>query len=164
MEPLDTKAANKAALGAPGTIRIGGNVYLASQPTKSDFGTLNKFLLDFHKKKSAKLLAEISKEVANLPADIKAAVMKEVAATAVGNSTPDANALGGLLLENEAIAFWTWHLCRKNHPELTLAEVTAAVNDPSNPAFAGEMMADMLEATSMKDVVPNLDGGNGSSS
>jgi hypothetical protein len=169
MDVLDTKTANQLSIGSPGVIRIGGQTYLASQPTKADFGTLNKFLIDLWKRRNKSPITEVAKELAEMPDDLRALVINggildAAAKLKTGNATPDTGALSQLLLEPEAAGFWAWHLCRKNHPDLQLAVVQAAADDKANPDAANELLADLLTATSMKQTDPNANGGSGSSS
>lgn len=165
MEPMDTTVANNAATGGPGTIRIGKRLCLASQPTRADFVTLRKFLSQTWQKRNTKPLTAVATELRDMPQELRELVQAGAVSRAVdrstGNAAPEVGDLSELITDPEVAAFWAWHLCRKTDPSLTLAECEAATKEPGT---VDELLADLLLATSMKDVAPKPHGGNGSSS
>jgi hypothetical protein len=163
MEPMETTAANQAATGAPGAIRIGGNLYLAAQPTKADFVALQSVLAKVWKERNAKPLTAVAQELRDMPEELRALVQGAAVARAVdrgtGNAAAESGDLANLLTDPECAAWWAFHLCRKANPDLTLAEVKAACADPGQ---VNDLLADLLTATSMRAADPNSTGATGS--
>lgn len=149
MDTVETKTANRLATGAPGSVVIGDRTYLVAQPTKADFVTLGKELRRIKQSGDAKVIAEVAKEVKDLPPAIQKMAID--AAVKMSKSDPDPNDLQSVLFEPEAVAFWAWLLIRKGDPTVSLASLKAAIG----PDNVDEICARLIEANGLKEASPN---------
>ena len=151
METMEPKAANQAATGAPGTIVLGEEIYLVSQPTKADFVTLRKRLAASFKATKTTPLASIAPELAGLSPDLQKLAIEAAVKLKDGQREPTAIALEELLMEPAGVAFWAWLSIRKNHPEVQLATLQAAITLEN----VDTVIAELVDAGGLRDADPN---------
>lgn len=151
MDPIETITANQLATGAPGTIKIGDQTYLVSQPSRADYMTLRKHLAGVLKRTKIAPLAAIAPELAGLPPEFqKMAIEAAVKIKESGREATNDN-ITELLMEPAGVAFWAWLLIRKNEPAVSLAEFEKAITVENVDAIA----ADLLAANGLSEAVPN---------
>jgi hypothetical protein len=154
MEAIETKTANQLATGAPGSIELGGETYLVSQPTKGDFVTLNKELEKIWKAKNegrkSSVIADIAQDLKLLPPEFQKMAM-DSAMEAVKDRSPTKHELSSILFEREGVAFWAWLLIRKTQPSIKLATIRAGITDDNLDQICGQL----LEANGLKEASPN---------
>lgn len=157
-EPLDVQVANRLATAAPGSVTLAGETYLVGQPTKAEFITLRKELIRLWKASNSTPLTSIAPELQGLPPELQKIAVEAAVKLKAGNQEPDAAALQSMLFEPEAAAFWAWLLIRKNHPDVKLAAIKAAITRDT----VDDVLASLLDANGLRDADPNSPGGSGS--
>lgn len=162
MGPIDTKTANQLATGSPGSIQIGEQTYLLSQPLKGDFVTWRKHVTALWKKRNAKPITAVADQLKDLPPELQQMAVAEAVKLGAGNLEPDTQALLGMLTDPDAVAFFAWLLIRKNHPDVTLDALKELIG--KHPEAIDTITADVLTAASLKAADPNSVGRTGSSS
>lgn len=147
--PLEPKTANQLATGAPGTIVLGGETYLVSQPTKQDFVTLRKHLAAMFRAKAESTYASMKADLVDMPPDIRAIAIAEIVKS--NKREPTDSELEDLLLEKDGVAFWAWVLIRKTQPAVKLKTIRDAIDDGN----VDGMIAELLDAGGLKAASPN---------
>lgn len=151
MDPIDTKTANRLATGAPGSLTLAGRVYLVTQPTRADFVTLRKHLLATWKPQQTSPLAAIAPELAALPLELQKVAVAEAVKLKDARKEPTAAEAEELLLSPPGVAFWAWLLVRKLQPEVTLAELQAAITLEN----VDQVIAELMTANGLEEANPN---------
>lgn len=163
---MDVQKMNEEAVGAPGTIEIGGKTYLASQLSKPDFITLNKHLRAIHKKRTLSPLQALAAKISELPPAMQERAIKH-AMDAEGRSggraaEPETADIAPIIYEPEGAAACAWLSIRKLQPHVTLEELAQHITpDTVDDVLATLMTATGLEAMKGKDG-KNLNGATGS--
>jgi hypothetical protein len=155
---IEQAVANDLASGAPGTLELEGKTYLVAQPTKSDWIALKKHLAKIREKEQKSYLARIVEEVKGLDPEVQKVAIQAAVQVRKDDKEISSDALSSMILEPEGMRFWVWKLARKHHPELTLECVSKLITEEN----VNDVAAEMLGATSMRDVDPNSSGGTGS--
>lgn len=147
MDKVEQKTANQLATGAPGTISLGGEVYLVGQPTPADFVTLRKRLRELWKAEHQNTLAAVTQELAGIPKEYHGVILAE-AVKAKPSTEPSNEALLALLMQEAGCRFWTWLLLRKHAPALTQTQVAELVTAGN----VDQVLADLFEAGGMAQI------------
>ncbi len=143
---------NEAVTGAPGTIDLGGQTYLVAQPTDEDFATLRSHL----KAKLDSPLKAIADDLKYLaPADRAEAIKAAVALKTGGGAELTPQYVQEQLMQPPGAAFLAWLLVRRNHPDVKLDDVKAAVTGDNVLA----VLADLKRASGMEAAAGGKVGG-----
>lgn len=137
--------ANELVTGGPGTLQIGGEVYLISQPTEADIRTLKHYL----RKRATTPLQAVRDELPNMDPVTRAETLRIAVEmqSRPRDLTPDT--IVDLLLDPDNTTFLVWLLVRENHPDATQATIRASI-DESNAVL---VLADLYEASGLAAVI-----------
>jgi hypothetical protein len=148
---VDLNTANDLVTGAPGTITLGGRLFLVGQPTTQDFVALRRHLHSLAVKKAKPPLAAIAEELSKLPAHLQSEAIKAAVAQQASGPQVTNEAITEQLYTPEGCAFWTWLLIYKNHKDVRFEEVKAWVSEEN----VNEVLASLLKASSLEAIAPN---------
>src|SRR5438105_5032681 len=101
---------NELAAGAPGTVEIGGRVYLVSQPTDAMFLTVKGYV----KQRVKTPLQAVAEDLKNLPPSLQVEALRAAAVVQAGGSALTAEAMQDVLLTPDGAAFLAWVHIRPN--------------------------------------------------
>lgn len=136
-------ATNRRALGAPGTIQVGGRLLLVSPLTPAEELSVEYEFRRQLLEEAKTPLQQIAADLALLtPEHAQVAITAAVAQQAGSKdckAEPTPEAVRYRLFHPAGCSFRLWMLARRNHPGLTLAEV-----------------ADLVAAGSVQDILADL--------
>ena len=125
-----SQAIQTQAAAAQGNITLGDCVYLVSQPTPQDMQTIARFLRDM----VTNPIKMMGADIACLPPEIRkdfidAALRMQMKKQLPTSEAEWQQATTAALLTPEGVAFLSWVLIRKEHPQTTHAQIKQHVND-----------------------------------
>ena len=165
MDKIPQPEANVLAAAPPGSVTVGGVLYLLRQPTlqlQTAIATFarNEFLKDRETKRAAAFreFAEQAALVGGLPQDIRAELLGELkAGLAKLTKEPEAQDLTSAMFWPRPAAFMVWILAKDATPGLTFETILADVNEVNAYSLASEC----LTALGLAKVDPNEVGAIG---
>ncbi len=142
-KPQTEQKSDEALISAPAPIVLGGTTYLVAKPTEKDV-----FSVFFNARKQAARLynpfREVTDALEGLPVSEqqRTELLLQAHRVKVSGEVPS-EALTAYLTGPKGCAFYAWILIRKNHPEVTLETIQAAITDDNCVA----VFADLDEAS-----------------
>lgn len=150
---MDQDMQNEVATGAPGTLPLGGKVWIVSQPSAQHFSMLRQWA----RKRLKKPLASVAREVEGLPIELQQAAIEAAVKLNESGSELTADRIQDELTTVEGCGWWLWVLTREHHPDATPATFRALMDEDT----VHGVLADLRKATRLEDVDPNANGGSG---
>lgn len=144
MDEITQGEKNERVAGAPGPIQIGGVTYLATPPSDVEFGALHKYL----REKLADPIQSVAKSIAGLPMYLqKIAINAAVEIQTGGGAKLTDEFVGQQVTQPDGCAYLAWLLIRKQHPDVTLETIRAAIPDNET---AMRVLGDLYDAAGLR--------------
>jgi hypothetical protein len=122
-----------------GTIKLGDTTYLVSKPTEKDI-----FCIYSYAKKQAKKLYNPIKKVLDtingleVSKDIIEKLILQAGRVSQSEEVPD-EAITDFLISPAGASFYTFILCRKNHPEIKLEDIEKLITEANSVTIFAEL-------------------------
>jgi hypothetical protein len=152
---VDPKTADELAAGAPGTVTLGGKLWLISPPSDEVMLTLRQWVAQ----RMETPVEAIAKKVRNLPPELQEAAIREAVRSEAAGSDVTAERINRELATVEGASFWFWLLAREHQPDVDLEKDVRPLVTEAN-VFG--VLIDLHRASSLARVAKNLPSGGGS--
>jgi hypothetical protein len=138
-DDVDQGEKNERVSGARNTVVIGGTTYLVKPPADQDFADLHLYI----RKRLASPIAMIAEDVKGLPPHLQKMAIEAAVAVATGGGAKLTEAFVDEQMRTpDVCSYLAWLLVSKNHPDVKLETLRAAI--PTD-AEALRVLKDMAE-------------------
>ena len=123
-------AANRAVLGTPGVVRVGGREFVVPQPTAGDEARVYEAMRDVAAKACVSPLSYVNANAEGMaPGVLAEALRVAVAMGSGGGVEPTREAVQRAYSSLDGVRFQLWYYARKAEPKLTRQEVADLVGE-----------------------------------
>lgn len=150
---MDSATANDLAAGAPGVLTLGGTEYLVA-PATDKTGILVR---NYIKQKLRTPIQAVADSIKDLPAKLRAEVLKAAVAQQAGGSEVTEEAARDILLSVDGCRFLAWvHLKPPTNPGLDRKQLDTLITDDNYL----DVFPELDRATGMIALAKDADAGN----
>lgn len=152
---MNQETRTEVAAKTHGLLHIRDKTYAVRVPGAAEWSALAGELRRLAKRKARSPLAALAEEFDNLPAAMRGLAMeKAIGLKSGGEVEPTTEQIGSQIWEPEGCRAWVWILIRREHPDVTFAEIEGLI-DASNVV---DVLAELATATGQGQAFPNSNG------